>query len=502
MPYDVVPDTRGELSAVKSAVETVDPTRVRLTVEVPFDELQQSLDAAYRRISAQVNVPGFRKGKVPPRLIDQRFGRATVLEEAVNEAIPRLYGQAVREHALRVLGQPEVDVTEFADGGPLTFTADVEVRPDFEVPDHTGVSVTVDDATVTEEQVEEQVEELRARFGTLVGVERAAQTGDFVQIDLTASVDGEEVDSTTGVSYEVGSDTMLDGLDEALIGLSAGDRATFTTTLAGGEHAGEEAAITVTVGAVKVRELPALDDDFAQLASEFDTLEELRADLRTRLERVRRLEQAVEARDKILEAYLGQVEFPLPERLLESEVTLRRESLQHQLAEAGLDFEDWLSAGGKSVEEFEADLRDSASAAIKAQFVLDALASAQQLSVSQEDLTEHIVSSAARAGVSPDQFAQHAVESEHVPTLVAEVVRGKAMALVVENATVTDTSGNPVDLKQTFGRAAPDQGAPVEDGSAGGDLPVAPGGVADIGSIVEAGAGAAGDTSAEPAGTV
>jgi trigger factor len=281
-----------------------------------------SLDTAYKRIAEQVTVPGFRKGKVPPRVIDQRVGRGAVLEEAINSALPELYGQAIEENKLEVVGRPEVEVTEFADGEQLKFTAEVDVRPEFDLPEYKGVSVEVEDVNVSDEDVEEQVEALRKRFGTLTGVERAVQDGDFVTVDLVATIDGEELEdgTATGVSYEVGSNSMVDGLDEAIIGKSAGEEAQFSSTLVGGSHAGEQADIKVTVGAVKARELPELDDEFAQLASEFDTLEELRADIRGRLERAKKFEQGAQARDKVLESVLAQIEVPLPAKAVEAEI--------------------------------------------------------------------------------------------------------------------------------------------------------------------------------------
>ena len=291
---------------MKSDLETLNPTRVKLTVEVPFEELKPSLDAAYRKIGSQVTSPGFRKGKVPPRVIDQRFGRATVLDEAVNDALPKFYGEALEANDVSPLGQPEVDVTSFEDGQQLTFTAEVDVRPEFDLPDYDGLKVTVDDADVSDAEVDEQLDGLRERFATLTGVDRAAADGDFVSIDLSASVAGEAVDDLTakGLSYQVGQGSLLDGLDEAITGLAAGEKADFPTTLVGGDHAGEEATVTVEVKSVKERELPELDDDFAQTASEFDTLDELRADVRTRVEGMKAVQQGVQARDRVLEALL------------------------------------------------------------------------------------------------------------------------------------------------------------------------------------------------------
>ena len=434
---------------MKSDLETLNPTRVKLTVEVPFEELKPSLDAAYRKIGAQVTIPGFRKGKVPPRVIDQRFGRATVLDEAVNEALPKFYGEALEANDVSPLGQPEVDVTSFEDGQQLTFTAEVDVRPEFDLPDYDGLEVTVDDADVSDAEVDEQLDGLRERFATLTGVDRAAADGDFVSIDLSASVAGEAVDDLTakGLSYQVGQGSLLDGLDEAITGLAAGEKADFPTALVGGDHAGEEATVTVEVKSVKERELPELDDDFAQTASEFDTLDELRADVRTRVEGMKAVQQGVQARDRVLEALLAKVEIPLPEGVIKAEIESRNHNLAHQLEAASMTKADFLAAEGQSEEEFDADIDQRTRGAMTAQFVLDKVVEKEQLSVSEAELTQHILRTASRYGMGPDQFAQQVVQAGQVPVLVSEVVRGKALALVLERAKVVDESGRPVDLE-------------------------------------------------------
>ena len=454
---------------MKSALETLNPTRVRLTVEVPFEELKPSLDTAYKKIAGQVTIPGFRKGRVPPRIIDQRFGRAMVLEEAVNEALPEFYGKAVEENDIQVLGRPEVDVTTFEDGEQLTFTAEVDVRPDFELPDYQGLEVTVDDAETTDEDLDEQTQGLRERFAILKGIDRAAANDDFVSIDLSASIAGEAIDdlSAKGLSYQVGQGSLLDGLDEALTGLAAGESATFPTSLVGGDHAGEDAEVTVTVNSVKERELPALDDEFAQTASEFDTLDELRADLRTRFEQMKQLEQGVQARDRALEALLAKVDVPLPEGVVQAEIQGRQHALAHQLEQAGMSREDFLAAEGQSAEEFDADIDKRTREALTAQFVLDKIVAKEQLSVSEQELTEHIIRTASRYGMGPDQFAQQIVQAGQVPVLVSEVVRGKALALVLESAKVVDASGRPVDLESLREDAAPDAEAVEVTGAAG-----------------------------------
>ncbi|MFE2458179.1 trigger factor [Streptomyces sp. NPDC059402] len=434
---------------MKSAVETLNPTRVRLTVEVPFEELKDSLDAAYKKINQQVTVKGFRKGKIPARVIDQRFGRGAVLEEAVNDALPKFYTDAVNEAELNPLGQPEVDITELKDGETLNFTAEVDIRPSIEIPDYSGIEVEVDAVEVTDEDVEKSVEQLRERFASTSPVERAAAEGDVITIDLQAKVDGEVLEDgvADGVSYTIGSGELLDGIDDAVKGLEAGGEATFTSELKGGSAAGKEAEVTVKVTQVAARELPELDDDFAQLASEFDTLDELKADSRKRLENMKQYDQATQAQERVLDKLLELVEVPVPEKLLEDEINTRKHNLEHhQLGQMGLDLEKYLELQGKTAEEFETETREAAVKGIKTQFVLDELVKQEKLNVSQEELTEHLMRRAASSGMSPDQFAQAVVEQGQVPLLVGEVARGKALASVVEKATVKDTNGEIVDL--------------------------------------------------------
>lgn len=435
---------------MKSAVETLNPTRVRLTVEVPFEELKDSLDAAYKKINQQVTVPGFRKGKIPARVIDQRFGRGAVLEEAVNDALPKFYTDAVNEGELNPLGQPEVDITELKDNELLAFTAEVDVRPAIEIPDYSGIEVTVDSVEVSDEDIDNAVEQLRDRFATTSVVERAAAEGDVVVVDLEAKVEGEVLEDgvASGVNYTIGSGELLEGIDEAVTGLEADGSATFTSELKGGSAKGKEAEVTVKVSEVKARELPELDDDFAQLASEFDTLEELRADTRRRLEQSKKFDQATQAQEKVLDALLELVEVPIPEKLLEDEIQTRKHNLEHhQLGQMGLTLDAYLEIQEKTAEEFEAELKEQAEKGIKTQFVLDELVNKEKLSVGQEELTEHLMRRAQSSGMSPDQFAQAVVEGGQVPMLVGEVARGKALAVVVEAAKVVDDKGETVDLE-------------------------------------------------------
>jgi trigger factor len=440
---------------VKTDVEELSPTRVKLTIEVPFEELKPSLDKAYREVAKQVRIPGFRPGHVPPRVIDTRIGRTHVLEQAVNEAVPELYNKAVAEHDVVPLGQPDLEITKLDDGKELAFTAEVDVRPSFELPDLEQLSVTVDNAEVDPDQVEEYLRALRERFASLRSVDRAVQTGDFVSIDLAATIDGNAVEDAqaSGVSYEVGTESMLDGLDAALTGMSAGDSATFTAELAGGTQAGETADVLVTVNSVKVKELPELDDEFAQSASEFDTVGELRASTRKQLEAMRQQGQAGQARERLLDQLIEQLDIPLPERLVLSEVDARRDSLNEQLQRAGLSMDSYLESAGTTRAKLDEDFEESARRSVKAGFILDKIAAQEELGVTGEQLSAYVTEQAYRMGVAPDRLAQQLSDSGQLRAVAADVLRGNALTVLAERARVIDEAGRPVYVTSGAGEA-------------------------------------------------
>jgi trigger factor len=451
---------------VKSTVERLSPTRVRINVEVPFDELKPDFDRAYRKIAQQVRIPGFRPGKAPARILEARLGRGVVLDEVVNAAIPAKYSEAVTtSDEVSPIGRPDIQVTEIADGDHLAFTAEVDVRPQITLPDLDGVAVSVDEVEVDDAAVTEQLDNLRARFGTLTGVERAAQDGDFLLLDLSATVDGEPVEeaATSGFSYQVGQGGLIDGLDEAVRGLSAGESKTFTSKLVAGEYADKDADVTVTVTAVKERELPAADDEFAQLASEFDTLDELADDLRARLGRVRRMEQVTQARDKVLDAIVDATEVPLPESVVTAEVESRVHDAVHAFDHDEDRLAEFLTEQGKSREEFDTDVRTDAERTVKTRLVLDALADEEEVSVSDQELTERILFQAQQYQMQPEEFVRRVQEAGQLGAIYQEVRRGKALIAAVRAATVTDSSGAPVDLSDLFGSAD----------EAGSDVPAA-----------------------------
>lgn len=443
---------------MKSTVETLGPTRVRLAVEVPFAELEPSLRKAYREVAQQVNIPGFRRGKVPAAVIDQRIGRGAVLNEAVQEVIPAQLVAAIQQHEVKTLGRPEVDNVEIEDGEPLKFTAEMDIRPEIVLPDLSEITVTVDELEIEDSEIDEQVNSLRERFATLKTVQRPATTGDYVQIDLVATVDGAEVEggTATNLSHEVGSQQLLPGLDEALEGLSAEEETTFTTPLVAGEHAGREADVKVTVRVVKEKELPPLDDDFAQMASEFDTLEELREDSRTRLTRMKRAQQIYSARDKALAELVERTGVPAPEGVIRDEVAHRKQHLSEELEQMGRTLAEYLELEEKTEEELDTELTEAATEGIKTQMVLDVLAEAEKLEVSDEEYRAEIIQRAQRMGLEPQQYYDQLIRSGTAGAAFGDVRRSKAIGLVLERITITDTAGNPVRLEDAR-EPAPEQ---------------------------------------------
>jgi len=452
---------------VKSTVEQLNPTRVKITVEVPFTELKPDFDAAYRTLAGQVNIPGFRPGRAPAKLLESRIGRGAVLEQVVNDMIPTRYGQAVEEHDVKVLAQPEIEVTKLEDNDVVEFTAEVDVRPEIALPDYSALSVTVEQPETDEAAVDAELDNLRARFGTLKGVDRPAAAGDFLSIDLSATVDGEPVEdaSTEGLSYEVGSGTLIEGLDEAVTGLEAGQSAEFTSSLLAGEHAGKEAVVTVAVQTVKERELPEADDDFAQMASEFDTVAELREDLREKVAQQARGRLAGDIRDKVLEALLEATEVPAPEGMVDSEAHAQIHQLLDQFGGDESILDQALQAEGTDRATFEAETREGAARAIRTQLLLDAVAEAEGTEVSQDELTQHILFQAQRYGMDPNQFIQQIQQANQLGALFSDVRRSKALADVIVRVDVVDGSGAKVDTAEFFG-SGEDEAADGSDDSA------------------------------------
>ena len=424
---------------MKSTVEKLTPTRVKLSIEVTFDELAPHVDGAYKTLSEKINIPGFRKGKVPTAMIDQRVGRGAVLDEAINAALPTFYSQAAKENDVLVIGRPDVEIVELKDKENFSFTVEVDVRPEISLPNFSQIKIEVDDVKVNDADIDEQIQSLRTRFGTLTTVEKNVATGDFVTIDLVATKDGNDLDGGTAndLSYEVGSSSMIDGLDEALIGLAANGSKSFDTALVGMAE-GEKGTVKVTVKAVKERELPPIDDAFAKLASEFETLAELKADLTTRLTRLKEMEQGAQARDLLVEKLTSTVEIPLPAEIIEAEVN------DHLEKEGRLEDD-------KHRAEVDLEVRTT----ITREFLLDSIVKAESVAVNETELTEYLVRAAARYGMSPDQFIKEVSDAGQVTTMVAEVARAKALAGVLARVQVVDKSGKKVDLEALAPKQAP-----------------------------------------------
>ena len=418
---------------MKSTVEKLSPTRVRINVEVPFDELQPDFDRAYKELAKQVRLPGFRPGKAPAKLLEARVGRGAVLEQVVNDALPSRYSQAVTTSEVQPLGQPDIEITKIEDGQELVFTAEVDIRPEITLPDLSALKVTVDPIEVSDDDVDNELQSLRARFGTLSGVERAVEEGDFVSIDLSATVDGEDVPEakTEGLSHEVGSGQLIDGLDEALVGMKSGETKTFNTTLVAGPHAGQEAEVTVTVGSVKVRELPEADDEFAQLASEFDTIDELKENLTDQVKRVKSIQQAEKIRDTALEVLLEQTEVPLPEKIVQAQVDETVHQAIHGLDHDEARFEERSRSRAAPARSSTPTARSGAEKAVKTQLLMDAIADDLDIQVGQNDITERLVLMSRQYGIEPQQLLQVLQQNNQLPAMFADVRRGLTVAAVV-----------------------------------------------------------------------
>jgi trigger factor len=429
---------------VKTTIEKLSPTRVKLNISVTPDELKPSIDHAYSHIAESVNIPGFRKGKVPPQLIDQRVGREEVLNHAVSDGLDKFYRQAVDEEKIRTLGRPEADVTEWPNvkdfSGDLVVTVEVDVRPEFTLPKYDGMKLEVEAVTVSADDLKDELDNLRSRFGTLMTVNRPARSGDFAQLDLVAKIGEEEVDTATNISYEIGSGDLIEGIDEALDTLTAGESTTFESVLLGGDHEGETALISVTLLAVKERELPEADDDFAQIASPYDTIAELKAELKSQIEKSKIFGQAAEARDKIIDVLVGQVDLPVPAKLVEDEVHRHLES------------ENRLDDDAHRVE-----VTISSEKTFRNQILLDAVAEAEEVKVSQDELTQYLIQGAAQYGMEPGEFIQVLDSNGQIPAMIGEVARAKALLSVLAKANVVDSKGKKVDVSEFIAATTPSQ---------------------------------------------
>ncbi|MCK3769067.1 trigger factor [Microbacterium aerolatum] len=438
-----------------STVEKLTPTRAKLTITVTPDDLKPSITHAYEHIAQDVQIPGFRKGKVPAPIIDQRIGRGAVIEHAVNEGLDKFFREAAGEHSLRIVGRPSADITQWPNekdfSGDLIVEVEVDVRPEIEVPELSDITLTVDAVEADEAALDAELDNLRARFGTLIPVDRPAAKGDFVELDLVAAIDGAEIDRAEGVSYEVGSGELLEGIDDAVESLTAGEDTTFRSKLVGGDHAGEEAEVSVSIKSVKERELPEADDDFAQIASEFDTIAELRDSLAERVNEQGVFAQGSAARDQLIEALLEKIEIPVPPQLIEDEV--------HNHLESENRLED---------DEHRAEVTEASEKQFRTQVLLDTIAEQSDVQVSQEELSQYLIQSAAQYGMAPQEFVEALQSSNQLPALVGEVARNKALAIALGKVNVVDSNGKSVDLSSLVAVDDEDEAAeaPAEEKAA------------------------------------
>ena len=417
---------------MKTTVERIKPTRVKLVIEATPDDLKPSIDHAYEHIAEEVSIPGFRKGKVPPAILEKRVGKPAIMAHAINDGLDSIYRQAVESNELRVLGQPQADIKSTPDEntwlGDLVVEIEVEVRPEIKLPEYKGLKVKVSDIKVEAKEIDAELDNLRARFGTLKTVDRPAKKGDFTSIDLKAEIDGKVIDEAQNISYEIGSGNLLDGIDEALDTLTAGESTTFKSKLVGGDKAGQESEISVTLTAVKERELPKADDAFAQLASEFDTIAELKADLEKQLKDSKVFNQGLEARDKLTDLLVEKIAVAVSDELVEADV--------HRHLEGEGRLED--AAHRKEVTE-------QSEKSFKVQMILDEIADKEQIKVNEQELLQYLVQTSQSYGMDPNEFIQMIDKNGQVPSFVAEVRRRKGLALLLEHAEVSDSKGK-VDI--------------------------------------------------------
>lgn len=441
-------------------------------MEVPFAELEPDFQRAYKELAKQVRLPGFRPGKAPAKLLEARIGREAMLDQIVNDALPSRYGQAVAESDVQPLGRPNIEVTKKEYGQDLQFTAEVDIRPKISPPDLSALTVSVDPIEIGEDDVDAELQSLRTRFGTLTAVDRPVAVGDVVSIDLSATVDGEDIPNAAaeGLSHEVGSGRLIAGLDDAVVGLSADESRVFTAKLAAGEHAGQEAQVTVTVRSVKERELPEPDDEFAQLASEFDSIDELRASLSDQVRQAKRAQQAEQIRNATIDALLEQVDVPLPESYVQAQFDSVLHSALSGLNHDEARFNELLVEQGSSRAAFDAEARTASEKDVKRQLLLDALADELQVQVGQDDLTERLVTTSRQYGIEPQQLFGYLQERNQLPTMFADVRRELAIRAAVEAATVTDSDGNTIDTSEFFGKRVSageaEEAEPADEGAA------------------------------------
>ena len=419
---------------MKTTVERLNPTRVKLTITVDAAGFKPALEKAYETVSSQVNIPGFRKGKVPATILDQRVGKDAIIAQAVNDGLDDFYREALIQENLKPLSTPQADIKSAPNAqeptNELVVELEVEVRPEFKLPEYKGLKIKVDAVKIAKMDIESELDALRARFGTLKTVDRPAKNGDFTSIDLTASIGGTEIDTAKDISYEIGSGQLLDGIDEALETLTAGETTTFRSKLVGGDQAGSEAEVTVTLNAVKESELPKADDAFAQLASEFDTIAELKGDIEKKLEQNFVRKQILQARDQIVDQLLEKAKIPV------SDEAVKREVDSH------------LENEGKAMDDpHRVEVLEETEKNFRVQLLLDAVVEAEAIKVEDQELIEYLAMQSRNYGMDPNEFIKQVANAGQVPMFVDELSRRKAVDALVAHAEITDAKGNKVSVE-------------------------------------------------------
>lgn len=419
---------------MKTTVERLNPTRVKLTITVDAAGFKPALEKAYVTVSSQVNIPGFRKGKVPASILDQRVGKDAIIAQAVNDGLDDFYREALIKENLKPLSTPQADIKSAPNAqepaNELVVELEVEVRPEFKLPEYKGLKIKVDAVKIAKMDIESELDALRARFGTLKTVDRPAKSGDFTSIDLSAAIGGTQIDTAKDISYEIGSGQLLDGIDEALETLTAGETTTFRSKLVGGDQAGSEAEVTVTLNAVKERELPKADDAFAQLASEFDTIAELKADIEKKLEQNFVRKQILQARDQIVDQLIEKAKIPV------SDEAVKREVDSH------------LENEGKAMDDpHRVEVLEETEKNFRVQLLLDAVVDAEAIKVEDQELIEYLAFQSRNYGMDPNEFIKQVANAGQVPMFVDELSRRKAVDALVAHAEITDAKGNKVSVE-------------------------------------------------------
>ena len=444
---------------MKAVVEPLEGNKVKLSIDVDEQEFEKDIDAAFRKIAREVRVPGFRPGKAPRRILEARFGKETGRTEALRDALPGYYSQAVREHEVDAVAAPELDITAGEESGPVSFDAVVEIRPEIPVAGYEGLKVTVPNPVATDAEIDAQIDRLRGNFGELVEVARPAKTGDYATLNLSGTRNGEPVAQLDleDFSYEVGSDSLIPGLDPVLEGAKVGDILDFDTDLGEGP-----VKARVLLKEVKEKKLPDLTDEWASEASEFDTVEELRTDVGRRTGLIKRVQSTLALRSAVVEALVELVPEDPPASLIDAEVERQLHDLQHRLEAQRATISDYLQASGQSAEELVGILRQQAAPAVKADLALRAVAREEGFEPTEADIDAEIDRLAAVYHVKPAEARRNLERADQMLAVRSDWKKSHALDWLLEHVEIVDEEGNPVDRALLEPEAQPASPATAE----------------------------------------